>query len=132
VAWDKATVIVLDGSSAVDFPWTGNQPSDSNPPTGMQVAMCVSWRTGFAGRSKRGRSFIGPMSNSAIDGSKPDMLNTAYVTTYGASSNAMIGNFVTDGFELVVASYTLGTAESVQQAIVNPHLCTMRKRVNGR
>jgi hypothetical protein len=60
----------------------------------LQLAAVVSWRTALAGRSYRGRTFLGPLkadgvSGSTLSGGLVSAINTAATTYAGRQSGAM-------------------------------------------
>lgn len=132
VEWNQTTVTKLNGSAGTDFPWDGDQPTDTSASMPMNAALCMSWRTILSGRSHRGRSYIGPIGANLLDASVPDMIDSTYTTAMVTNGSAMLAGFIADNLELVVASYVLATADGVVNVVPNPRVCTMRKRVNGR
>jgi hypothetical protein len=130
--WAGTTITKLDGSSAIDFPWTHTQPQSTAISSGCQVACCVGWRTPNAGRSHRGRSYIGPIPATAPDPTKPDFLDTSFKANVEAAAGSMITGLSTDNVPLQVASYLHASMDEVTHAKVNPLVCTQRKRVNSR
>jgi hypothetical protein len=126
------TYTVLDGSASVILPWTAGQPSDSSTALGMNTAVVASWRTSLAGRSHRGRSFLGALGHNSLDSTAPDRVNPTQVTNITTRGGVFIANMSTGTFPLVVASYKLSSARDVTRCVCNPKLCTQRKRVNGR
>jgi hypothetical protein len=131
-AWNQLTITPLNGSASVNFPWTGNQPSSTQASLPMNVACVESWRTGIAGRSHRGRSYIGPIGNNFTDPSIPDRISSTPLAAIDGNAASLITSLASDDCTLVVASYTLSTADEVTNNVTNPKICTVRKRVNGR
>lgn len=131
-AWDQVSITPLNGSATVNFPWTDDQPSSTQACLPLQVACCVSWRTGIAGRSHRGRSYIGPLGNNFTDPSVPDRISATPFAAIDGNAASLITGLASDDATLVVASYTLATADEVTNNVTNPRICTVRKRVNGR
>jgi hypothetical protein len=121
-------VTPLDGTSATfdhtgDFPaMTGDQDGQFIP----QVAYIAKLITGLRGRSKRGRVFVGPMSEAiANDG---QLTPGAALSDLQAGWEAFEAGLVVDGLELVVASYKLSSAQSVTAVSVEQVLATQRRR----
>ena len=54
-----------------------------------QVAMCVSWHTAFAGKSFRGRSYLGPFATSVLN-SATGLFTSALVTSTTVAANALL------------------------------------------
>jgi hypothetical protein len=129
---DHVTITKLDGSSSVDFPWTASQPDNTNPSLPMNVALCIGWRTNLAGRSHRGRNYLGPLGNDTVDSATPDLLGSGLASTMDGRGDAMVAGLIADGVALVVASYLNSSAEDVARTKTNPRVCTQRKRVNGK
>lgn len=102
--------------------WTGPQTGQYMP----QVAQVIKLVTGLRGRSNRGRVFLGPVAESVaangilIAGDELAAQHAAWVsfeTTLHAA-----------GWEIVVASYKLGTAQSVTAISNEQILATQRRR----
>ena len=98
----------------------------------MNCCACVSWRSAFAGRRFRGRSYLSPLIGAIFDGTTGDTLDTGQAASLQSAAETFIANMSSDGFSLLVASYTDVSSTAVTRAVVNPKVCTMRKRVNGR
>jgi hypothetical protein len=132
--WTNVTYTRLDGSASVEIPWDSGapQPGAGDHAIGLNSAAVWSWRTPLGGRSNRGRSFIAPITVSAIKAGAPDVLETAPLAAMQAAAEALITALVGDSIPLVVASYKLASARQVTAAKVNPRVCTQRRRVNGR
>ena len=130
--WQGTTITKLDGSNAIDFPWTETQPQSSAISSACQVACCVGWRTTLAGRSKRGRTYLGPIPATAPDPTKPDLIDSSFVANVEAAAGSFITGLSSDTAPLQVASYLHGDMTEVDHAKVNLKVCTMRKRVNSR
>jgi len=130
--FQDVTLTRLDGSAAVVIPWSHAQPDGGSNTLPMNAAACFSWRTALAGRAHRGRSFIGPMIPSMLDATHPDKIDSSTLSALTTLGNAFIAGLVADGFPLLVASYTHVSADDVTRCVVNPKVCTVRKRVNGR
>lgn len=54
-----------------------------------QAAACISWRTATAGRSYRGRTFIGVLAASAVAGG---VFTSGQVGTFTNAANALLAN----------------------------------------
>jgi hypothetical protein len=92
-----------------------------------QVAAVCSWRTAKAGRSYRGRSYIGPLRSTAMSG--PDISSTfaAAVATAAAALIAAPGTG-----QLVPAVYSAknDTTERITSALCTTACRTMRSRAS--
>jgi hypothetical protein len=98
----------------------------------MQAACCVSWRTLTAGRSHRGRNYIGPLTVDWVNATAADLITISKRDTMFGAATEFIADLASLGFPLVVASYKLSSAENVSSVVINTKICTQRKRVNGR
>lgn len=130
--WQDVTYTKLDGSASQTLIWTQSEPTSTTAPIPTQCAAVLSWRTATSGRSHRGRSYVGPLTQDAVDLVSPDLLVASEAAFLFGAATAFLAQLATGGFPLVVASYTLSTAEDVGSVKVNPKMCTMRKRANGR
>ena len=130
--WQDITYTPLDGSSSTVIPWSSSQPDGGATAAPMQAAACVSWRTALSGRSNRGRSYLGPFTASMADATHPDKLSSTPFTSLVTLSSDFIAAMAAGGFPLQVASYKLSSARHVTHSVVNPKVCSQRKRVNGR
>lgn len=126
----EVTITPLDGSS-VSLPeptgspakWSGGTTGSHNPVP--NVAAIVKFVTGKRGRSYRGRIYLPWIEEAYIDGLTLDnSQRTAVQTAWATFLTAMTG----DGFDLVVASYKLSTAETVLASGVENDIATQRRR----
>lgn len=106
---------VIDGAAGSVTPEPGIDGAGTQPEPG-QISIVVSWRTGFSGRSKRGRTFIPGIATSAatagrINGTARDNIRLA--------AAQLISDLDTAGIPLVIysrkepGSFTAVTAASV-------------------
>lgn len=116
--------------ATVTTPSTAIVGSSTSMPLPNDVAICVSWRTAKAGRSYRGRTYLGGWTQAAL-GTAPDgsanvaaPVRTAIAT--GAGSLASL----TGEPKLVVWSPTLGQANEVVAASQGDRFDTQRRREN--
>jgi hypothetical protein len=86
----------------------------------VQLTAVVSWRTTTAGRSYRGRTYLGPLAMAAINS---PTLTSAALTAIGNASLALIGHN-----HLVVHSHKTGASTLVTSAIQTTKLYTQRRR----
>jgi hypothetical protein len=91
-----------------------------------QLAEVVSWRTPFAGKSFRGRTYLGPIAVSAITGG---ILNTPVTTAVQNAANALVAasNSSVD-WDMVVWSTKLNTQSTISSGVANNKLETQRRR----
>lgn len=128
VAEDAEAITVdiqdLDGSSAVDvwsINWTGGASGDDPVP----AASClVKLNTALAGRSHRGRIYL-PFTAEV---SQANGMVTSDISGMNIAWNGFKDDMFDDGFGLVVASYTLETAQAVTTLLVETPLATQRRR----
>ena len=92
-----------------------------------QCAAVATWRTALAGKSYRGRSFMGPIISTAQNGQ-------AWNSTNVGQWNTALGTFLTNVgstmFDLCVASITKDSSESVITGAFTGAMRTMRSRAN--
>jgi hypothetical protein len=114
----STTTYATDGTSK----WKGVQASGDPIPN---TAAVVSKHTVFRGRSNRGRSYIGPVSENAI-------VNGIFASTIPGDMVTAWTNFQTgliaEGIEEVVASYKDSTAITVINYSVRNAAGTVRRR----
>lgn len=96
---------------------TGTDAGGTTPP---QLANVVSWRTTLAGKSYRGRTYLGPFASSQLSGNQ---WTSGLATQISTSALALIA-----GGHLVVWSEKLQTATTVTLSMVDAHCETMRSR----
>ena len=102
--------------------------------TAQQLAQVVSWRTAFAGRSARGRTYLGPAATAALSG---NAWSTSVTTAAQNAANALIAASIASAdFQLIVHSRPRpldtppypGAEYDVLSAIVNTRCETQRRR----
>lgn len=71
-------------------------------PLPSQDTVAISWRTGFSGRSRRGRTFFVGLTENSVTGS---YVNGTAITNILAAFSALITDLDTAGFALGVLSY---------------------------
>lgn len=62
---EAITNVVDQEQTAID--WTTVQSSSAEPDAPMALQICVGWRTSSSSRRGRGRTFVGPLNQGAID-----------------------------------------------------------------
>jgi hypothetical protein len=129
---DHVTYTELDGSAGIDIPWTGGANTNPSSLFPMNACLCYSWRTLAAGRSFRGRSYIGPTGPNRIDTTRPDLVDPGFLPNGTTRGNNFISAMDSAGFPLVIASYKLSSKLAVDHVKINPRICTQRRRVNSR
>lgn len=117
-----AHVVAIDVTPNVIVPTTPRAVTGTAGGTQLpgQLAALVSWRTGLASRSARGRTFLGPLSTSDI---------SAYVLTPGVQTMIQTAaDALWAGNRLFVHSTKLNANYQVVQALVGLNVRTMRTR----
>ncbi len=111
--------------------YVGATPQTSTGANGVavpyQVAAVCTWRTALAGKSYRGRSYVGPALLTSCGGQ-------AWTSAYITALNAAVGTFLTavaaTPFDLCIASEVQNSSESVITGSFSNALRTMRSRAN--
>lgn len=88
------SVVVIDGNPPVYIPTTPQTVAGINgtaycPP---QTSMVVSWKTGLATRKGRGRSYMGPLSQSVL--ATGGNFNATHVSTVQTAATALIAAII--------------------------------------
>jgi hypothetical protein len=111
---------------------TGGRSGDALPGNVSQV---LTWVTGSGGRSGRGRTYLPGMTESALDGTNPNMFNATYVALCKTAAAAFITGINADpgtsfrDLTFIVYSPTTAVMRSVISANATPLLDTQRRRV---
>lgn len=108
-------------TTGIDAYYTGSATGGPIP----QAATTVTWQTDQRGRSKRGRTFLphlgeSAMDNGAIIGAVRSAMQTAWT--------GLLEDWAVAGLTPVVASYTLGSARPVESFVVRQRASTIRRR----
>lgn len=118
----------LDGSGATytvatdsNAKWQGGGSGDPIP----QVAAVVKHTTVFRGRSARGRTFLGPLSENIVTAG---MLGSTFPTSLATAWTAFQTAMVADDCPQVVASYKNQTAATILAYNIRLAAGTMRLR----
>lgn len=127
---DQCDVLELDGTSGT-VTVVGNAASVITAGTGNDVpesSIRITLQTGLAGPARRGRQFIGPLTEDNI-------ANGMYVPTIGtvtAAWNALLVTLTASrpvGGGLAVASYVHGDYAAVTNCLARVNLGTQRRRL---
>lgn len=112
----------------VPQPHAGGVGGDCTP---ANAAFVISWRSGLAGRSHRGRQYLPSISESLTIGST---VNTAYLIAATALAVAQLGFINPSGIGLfqIIASRKNGTLTAVTSFIADINIDSQRKRLIGR
>jgi hypothetical protein len=122
--WTSPPVIIA-GTSSTSITGTG---SGGLPP---QLASVISWRTFLSGRTGRGRTYIGNLGGSAMNGA---VIAAAYVAAVNTASANLISGVaavpVASGVcGLTIWSPTTGLTHDVISGVSDATWDTMRSRV---
>lgn len=94
-----------------------------------QNSMCVSWRTSAGGRSYRGRTYIGPLSEQQING---NYAGSGYMTLLASWASSMLTARPTGGWRLAVGSRKLHVGTDVISAAIDAIVDSTDRRKPGR
>jgi len=116
---------------------TGETGAIASPGMPGNVCLAVSFRTGQAGRSYRGRNFISGLTEAAVDG---NTLNETYRTAFGAAYSALLTVLEdTDFVWGVVSRFTAGAprvvgviTQIISVLVVDAFIDSQRRRLTGR
>jgi hypothetical protein len=106
----------------VSFASTGSSRNAAN------VAAVSSWRTASAGRSYRGRTYLGPLETTALD-TNTGLLAAGVVAGIKTAGEALIAAGVTTSTNLVIYSRKLNSAATVIAAQVDTRPDSQRRRL---
>jgi hypothetical protein len=117
-----------------DLPQQGDAAFSVMP---SNVTVAISMRTGFRGRSNRGRSYWIGMVDENVTG---DLITTGFADALQAAWEALLtGDFLTHNEALVIVSYCSGGAwrltghtSAVKTIVVDRTLDSQRRRLLGR
>jgi len=118
----------LDGGSVTTTVATGGSAAFIGGQTGNVVPAStgiIKLQTALRGRSYRGRLFLGPSAEGNIDNGQQ---GAGIIGTVGPAWNTFRANMLADLWQMVVASYTLGTASPVTNIVAEQGVATMRRR----
>lgn len=92
-----------------------------------QLAAVISWKTPLAGPSFRGRTFLGPLTSTAITAGG---LNSAFLSAMQPAAVAVISNMPAhaNGGGLCVRSTTKELDTLITSSAINSKVDTLRKR----
>lgn len=101
----------------------------TDPPLPAQVTASIRWKTGLAGKSRRGRLHMVGLVDSYVTG---NILTSDYITSLNSLA-ATISGFAPGGIitNHVVASPTLGIQTNIVAHVIVPQTTTQRTRAKG-
>jgi hypothetical protein len=136
VTLNKITALDLSDDSGTMFeyiPSSGNVGTDSPPTVSNNIALCVSMRTGNAGRSNRGRSYLFGFAEGYVDGNN---ISAGVAATLAGQFADLDDALETAGYSIGVLSYYhLGAVRgtpvfrSYASYSVNTRVDTQRRRL---
>lgn len=94
------------------------------------VTSTVSWRSGFAGRSYRGRTYMVDTPSDNI--TTLETINGTRAAALGTWGQALITGLASIGHGLGVASFTHNALRGVISLVIDTILDSMRRRLPGR
>lgn len=95
--------------------------------TGAASMACVTWRSGLATRAGRGRTFIGPLSSAAVDGT--GTLDAGEFSALNLAATGLVTNsLASTSYRLVVWSETRQQANAVLQGATLDKVAVLRSR----
>jgi hypothetical protein len=120
------------------FPSTDNIGTLTGNALPNNVAICVSYQTALRGRSYRGRTYHGGLTDAAVDDTTH--ISSTYQTNLAVSYIAFFAQIETDvsGVHVILsrrnggAPRTVGAATEVESVSVDLALDSMRRRLAGR
>jgi len=131
----------LTTSSGVilDVPMTtGNVGTVIGNPLTNSVAQVASWRTGKAGRSFRGRTYLPGLTDAMLVSGTPNFVTTARSANVVTAMQALVTDAASASYDLVVTSFRNSGAPRSSAVstlptsiIVNTKLDNQRKRLKG-
>lgn len=92
-----------------------------------QVCMIATWRTALAGRAYRGRTYIGPLQASVVNGASPP--STWVTTLQGAVTGLLAAAASSSMYDLAVFSRKNNTLDPVQSGVARGYFGTQRRRL---
>jgi hypothetical protein len=95
----------------------------------------MSWRTGFSGRSFRGRTFYAGIANTEVS---DNLISTTLAANLLADATTLLNDLIAGGHNLVVFSQyadgaprVTGVGTPINQAIIDNRIDTQRRRLPG-
>ena len=127
------------GGAILDVPMTsGNVGTASGSPLSNAMALVASWRTGLAGRSFRGRTYVPGVTSVQLAAGSDNLVSTGTTTALVGVMNALVSQLATAGYELVITSFrnagaprTTAVSTVPNAIIVNQKLDNQRRRMKG-
>lgn len=121
------TVLALDGSSAgITLGASAGNNGGGGPEPSPATAAIMTLRTALRGPANRGRIFMGPVGESAMDGGHADFDRDAWVGGWGTFAGTLAA--LDPPIHFGVASYKHATFTELTDFFAQPILGTQRKR----
>lgn len=128
-------VSVASGLQVISAPGLPEAGTIAGVDTPSNVALALSWRTGYSGRSFRGRTYFAPLQAGDV---ATNYVSVSRVASIQAAYATLRTNLATAGYPLVIASFynngaprAAGVATPVTELIVNTRVDTQRRRLPG-
>lgn len=128
---------VPEGISSFVVPTVSLAGSAGSAPLPLNVALCATHRTGYIGRSRRGRTYIPGLDESVV--SVGDILGATPRNIVAAAYANLRTNLNTDGLVQVVASFyndgaprVSGQGTAVVVTSIDQYSDSQRRRLAGR
>ena len=135
LTWKKIIVTDIESADGVQYSQEGSIVggfSDSSLPA--NAALVYSWRTGFSGRSMRGRTYVPGIPQTKQE--TPQTITEAFRAGQAVVAEALLTRLNAASMPLVVASYVNGgaprttpIATPITTVLVNATLDTQRRRI---
>lgn len=132
LTWESVAARVMDsvGGSQVLVPIsTGGQGTRAGFSLPGNVAVVISWRTGRAGRSYRGRTYVGNLSEGDVEG---DTYTSGLLTKLAELGAEMLVSRLAGRFFPAVGSRKLNLSTIINSFILEPTVDSQRRRLAGR
>jgi hypothetical protein len=131
-----ATDIRVDNGLTATVPVTVNGSGTiATAPSPNNIAVVMSWRTGFSGRSFRGRTFYAGIANTEVS---DNLISTTLAANLLADATTLLNDLIAGGHNLVVFSQyadgaprVTGVGTPINQAIIDNRIDTQRRRLPG-
>lgn len=105
--------------------------TDAGRPIGDEVAVCIRKNTGFLGRRKLGRYFIGGLSENVFDTNNPNEVNTGGILAQWQAIAAFLGaDVIAGGFTLHARHWDRkdGQLVPIANCTISSRIATRRDR----
>lgn len=130
------TDIRVEDGQQVQVPLTiNNAGTIATAPSPNNVAVVTSWRTGFSGRSFRGRTYLAGIANTEVS---DNVISGTLISNLLLDATGLISDLITAGHNLVVFSQynngaprVTGVGTPINSVIIDSRIDTQRRRLPG-